>query len=96
MREVRFRARMPTGWNYNDHNYNEIDYEMSKAKGRTNSMDILEIDDEMVQKSSSRRRRGKSVCDIEDLTDNDSDDSDNDDSEDSEEEQVCKSCKHDR
>ncbi|KAL5007346.1 hypothetical protein ScPMuIL_016152 [Solemya velum] len=82
VREVRFRARLPTGWNYNDHNYNEIDYEMSKTKGRRTSMDILEIDDDTTHKSTSRARRGMSVGDIQDLTDEEEDEDSSEDSED--------------
>ena len=50
MSEIRFRLRLPTGFNYNDYSYNEIDYELERRKRQnesalSRSVEILEIDD---------------------------------------------------
>ena len=31
-KEVRFRPRIPISWNYNDHDFSEIKYQMSKQQ----------------------------------------------------------------
>lgn len=64
VKEVRFRLRLPTGFKYNDSNFNEIDYEMARRKNQmesaTKSSDIIEIhelsdsdDDDKLSKSSN-------------------------------------------
>ena len=49
VKEVRFRLRFPTGFNYNDYNFSEIDYEIQRKQKQvsalTKSTEILEIDD---------------------------------------------------
>lgn len=48
VKEVRFRLRLPTGFKYNDSNYNEIDYEISRQKNlnaTSRSIEVLEIND---------------------------------------------------
>lgn len=48
VKEVRFRIRLPTGFKYNDSNYNEIDYEISRQKNlnaTSKSIEVLEIND---------------------------------------------------
>ncbi|KAK6178105.1 hypothetical protein SNE40_012934 [Patella caerulea] len=46
VKEVRFRPRFPSSWNYKDHDFNEIDYEMSKVNrnqinNRSKSMQVI-------------------------------------------------------
>lgn len=50
MTQVRFRPRLPSTWNFKDHDYNEIEYEMSKSTRKSSavkSMEVIcDIDDE--------------------------------------------------
>lgn len=46
VKEVRFRMRLPIGFNYKDYNFSEIDYEMNRKKSHiTQSLEILEINE---------------------------------------------------
>lgn len=65
VKEVRFRLRLPTGFKYNDSNFNEIDYEIerrknlldSASKSKTEILEINELsdsdDEDDLSKSSS-------------------------------------------
>ncbi|XP_076439472.1 uncharacterized protein LOC143279336 [Babylonia areolata] len=67
-KEVRFRPRMPISWNYNDHDFSEIKYQMSKQEmmkkqqmQRHRSVEIIDELDSSQTKSSSMGLQAKSV-----------------------------------
>ncbi|XP_060598837.1 ceramide kinase-like protein [Ruditapes philippinarum] len=72
VKEVRFRLRLPTGFKYNDTNFNEIDYELERRKNlidNASKSDILELselsdsdDDDALSKSNNST--GKTVQSI--------------------------------
>ncbi|XP_041367331.1 ceramide kinase-like protein [Gigantopelta aegis] len=89
VKEVRFRPRVPISWNYKDHDYSEIDYEMAKLRRRqsqqTKSVDVLDLEDVSSCSSSSQSvgERADSTLALNGLSasddDNDHDGNDNDD-----------------
>ncbi|KAH9489706.1 hypothetical protein Btru_037467 [Bulinus truncatus] len=47
VKEVRFRPRYPKGWNYNDHDFSEIKYQMSREASQLQSKKSLEVIDDL-------------------------------------------------
>uniref|UniRef100_A0A2C9LK89 DAGKc domain-containing protein n=1 Tax=Biomphalaria glabrata TaxID=6526 RepID=A0A2C9LK89_BIOGL len=43
VKELRFRPRYPTGWNYNDHDFNEIKYQMSREASQLQVKKSVEV-----------------------------------------------------
>ncbi|KAL8601269.1 hypothetical protein ACOMHN_003213 [Nucella lapillus] len=66
-KEVRFRPRMPISWNYNDHNFSEIKYQMSKQEmlqkkhRQHQSMEIIDELDSSQTRASHIALQGKST-----------------------------------
>ncbi|KAK3791075.1 hypothetical protein RRG08_010479 [Elysia crispata] len=72
-KEVRFRPRYPTGWNYNDHDFSEIRYQMEREGSKIQNHESMEVINDLEKANSI------STLDISD--DEEDDDSDNEDKE---------------
>ncbi|XP_069111083.1 ceramide kinase-like protein [Argopecten irradians] len=78
-KEVRFKPRSRSTWNYKDHTYSEIEYRESAIKhrrGTIQSMDVLEIEDE---RTTPKHRHSQSLQMLDNISDIDDDDDDDDD-----------------
>ncbi|XP_033762844.1 ceramide kinase-like protein [Pecten maximus] len=74
VKEVRFKPRSRTTWNYKDHTYSEIEYRESAIKhrrGTIQSMDVLEIEDE---RTTPKHRHTQSLQMLDNISDIDDDD----------------------
>ncbi|KAK3109145.1 hypothetical protein FSP39_023933 [Pinctada imbricata] len=75
VKEVKFRPRQPTGWNYNDHSFSEVEYRMKNLKSRrSKSETVIHLDDDGLENGKSH-----SMDTLDDLSDDDDDDDDIDD-----------------
>ncbi|RUS88047.1 hypothetical protein EGW08_004213 [Elysia chlorotica] len=72
-KEVRFRPRYPTGWNYNDHDFSEIKYQMEREGSQMQNQESMEVINDL------ERANSISTLDISD--EDDDDDSDTEDKE---------------
>ncbi|OWF45408.1 ceramide kinase-like protein [Mizuhopecten yessoensis] len=73
VKEVRFKPRSRSTWNYKDHTYSEIEYRESAIKNRRGtiqSMDILEIEDE---RTTPKHRHTQSLQMLDNISDIDTD-----------------------
>ncbi|XP_025093865.1 ceramide kinase-like isoform X2 [Pomacea canaliculata] len=82
-KEVRFRPRIPSSWNYNDHSFSEIQYQMSQAeklkKGFRSVEVINDLDSNM---SSPERQMTTKTISVQALDVSDDDDDNDDDADD--------------
>ncbi|GFO42066.1 ceramide kinase-like protein [Plakobranchus ocellatus] len=68
VKEVRFRPRYPTGWNYNDHDFSEIKYQMEREGSKAQNQESMEVINDLDRANSI------STLDISDDDDENSDD----------------------
>lgn len=71
-KQVRFRPRYPTGWNYNDHDFSEIKYQMEREGSKLQNQESMEVINDL--------DRAHSISTL-DISDDEEDDSDNDEKE---------------
>ncbi|XP_060083481.1 ceramide kinase-like protein [Ylistrum balloti] len=79
VKEVRFKPRSRTTWNYKDHSYSEIEYRESAVKhrrGTIQSMDVLEIADE---RTTPKHRHTQSLQMLDNISDIDDDEDEDED-----------------
>ncbi|GFS14015.1 ceramide kinase-like protein [Elysia marginata] len=71
-KEIRFRPRYPTGWNYNDHDFSEIKYQMEREGSKLQHQESMEVINDL--------ERANSISTL-DISDDEEDDSDNEEKE---------------
>ncbi|CAG5134609.1 unnamed protein product [Candidula unifasciata] len=64
--EVRFRPRFLLGWNYNNHEFNEIRYQMEREESKTQHQKSVEIISDLGHNKNFQRSKSVDIIDISD------------------------------